>query len=128
MSFNDTLQKALASARELQRTASEALSKANDQLHPMIQESLKHAADLQTTLSKHATETGAVAQQQTQAALGHLSDYMKMGSEALQKSAEQARGVAQQMAEQSRKVVDSATAAANAAMTKGSGKDDPPSA
>lgn len=118
MSFNDTIQKAMAQARELQRTAGEALAKANDQFQPLIQESLKHAADLQSTLSKHASERGAMAQQQTQVALDHLNTYMKMGSDALAQSADQARTVAQQMADQSRKVVDSAAAA----MSKGPDK------
>ena len=111
MNFNDRLEKALASARELQRTVGEALLKANDQLQPLIQESVKHAQDLQDTLSKHASESGAIAQQQTQAAMGHLNEYIKTGSDALRQSAEQARSAAQQMAEQSKKVVDAATAA-----------------
>lgn len=118
MSFNDTIQKALASAREMQRSAAEAVAKANDQMQPLIQESLRHAADLQSTLSKQAGERGAMAQQQAQVALDHLNTYMKMGSDALSQSADQARVVAQQMAEQSRKIVDSATAA----MAKGPDK------
>jgi hypothetical protein len=122
MNFNERLEKALASARELQRTIGEALLKTNDQLHPVIQESVKHAQELQETLSKHASETGAIAQQQTQAAMEHLNDYIKVGSDALRQSADQARTAAQQMAEQSKKVVDSATAA----MTKGPGSGDQP--
>jgi uncharacterized protein YukE len=111
MNFNERLEKMLASARELQRTVGEAMLKANDQLHPLIQESVKHAQDLQATLGKHASETGAVAQQQTQAAMEHLNDYIKVGSDALKQSADQARDAAAKMAEQSKKIVESATAA-----------------
>ena len=109
MNFNDRFEKALAQARELQRTVGEALLKANDQLHPLVQESVKQAQDLQTTLSKHAAETGAIAQKQTQTAMEYLNQYIRTGSEALRQSAEQARGTVQQMAEQSRRVADAAT-------------------
>ena len=111
MNFNDTIEKALASARELQRTVGEAVSKANDQLQPLLQESVKHAQDLQATLRKHAAESGVIAQQQAQVAMGHLNEYIKTGSEAARQTADQARVAAVRMAEQSRRVVDAATAA-----------------
>jgi hypothetical protein len=111
MNFNDTIEKALASARELQRTVGEAVSKAGDQLQPLLQESVKHAQDLHATLSKHAAESGVIAQQQAEVAMGHLNEYIKTGSEAARQTADQARAAAVRMAEQSRRVVDAATAA-----------------
>jgi len=111
MNFNERLEKMLASARELQRTVGEAALKANDQLHPLIQESVKHAQELQATLGKHAAESGAVAQAQSQVAMQHLNEYIKVGSDALKQSVDQARTAAQKMAEQSKQIVDSAAAA-----------------
>jgi hypothetical protein len=111
MNFNERLEKALAQAREMQRTVGEAMLKANDQLQPMIAESVKQAAELQSTLAKHAAESGAIAQQQTKVAMEHVGEYIKVGSDALRQSAAQARESAQQMAEQSRKVMEATTAA-----------------
>jgi phage-related minor tail protein len=122
MDFNERLEKALASARDLQRTVGEALSKANDQFQPLLQESVRHAQDLHSTLSKHAVESGAIAQQQTQVAMGHVNDYIKVGSEALRQSADQARDAAQKMAEQAKKVVDSTTAAMSKPPDGGGGR------
>jgi ElaB/YqjD/DUF883 family membrane-anchored ribosome-binding protein len=53
-----------------------------------------------------------MASEQAKTLLGHVNDFMKMGSEAMRSSAEQTRATAQQMMEQSRKIVDSAGAAA----------------
>jgi methyl-accepting chemotaxis protein len=111
MNFNDTFEKALAAARDLQQSVGDALSKAGDQLHPLLQDSVKQAQELQATLAKHASESGAIAQQQAQEAMGHLNEFIKTGSEAAKQTAEQARESAAKMAEQSRKVVESATAA-----------------
>ena len=116
MSFNEQMEKALASARELQRTVGEAALKANEQLQPLIAESVKHAADLQVTLAKHATESGTIAQQQTQVAMQRVGDFIKTGSDAMRQSADQARTTAQRMAEQSRQVMQATTDA----MTKAS--------
>jgi uncharacterized membrane protein YccC len=112
MNFNETFEKALASARELQRTIGDAVSKASDQMQPLLQQSVKQAQDLHETLSKHAAESGAVAQQQTQVAMGHLNEFIKTGSEAMRQSAEQARDTAMKMAEHSKRVVEAAAAAA----------------
>jgi hypothetical protein len=43
--------------------------------------------------------------------MGHLNEFIKTGSEAAKQTVEQARESAAKMAEQSRKVVESATAA-----------------
>ncbi|MBV9648500.1 MAG: hypothetical protein JO043_13620 [Candidatus Eremiobacteraeota bacterium] len=109
MNWNDHFEKALASARELQRTVGEAALKANEQLQPLIAESVKHAADLQATLAKHATETGTIAQQQTQVAMQRVGEFIKTGSDAMRQSADQARATAQRMTEQSRQVMQATT-------------------
>jgi hypothetical protein len=114
MSWNDTLNKVLAQARELQRAAAEAVTRTAEDLKPHVQQSLQHAQELQTTLSQHATASGQVAAEQSQVMLAHLGEYVKMGQQALHESVEQTRVTAAQMTEQAKKVVD----AANAAMEK----------
>jgi hypothetical protein len=111
MSWNDTMEKALAQARELHRQMSEAAGKAAEDMKPHLQQTLTKAQELQTILSKHATETSATAAQHAQTASGHLGDFIRMGSEAMRQSAEETRATAIKMTEHAKKVVDSAVAA-----------------
>lgn len=111
MNVNETLDRMLAQAREIQRTTAEAATKTAENMQPLLKESVKNAQELQTTLSKHAVESSALASQQTQKALGHLGEFVKFGSEAMRQSAEQARTTAAKMVEQSREVVESMRAA-----------------
>jgi DNA anti-recombination protein RmuC len=112
MSWNDTLSKVLAQARELQRSAAEAVNRTAEDLKPQVQQSLEHAQELQETLARHATESGQVAAEQSQVLLGHLGEYVKIGQQALREGVEQTRAAAVQMTEQAKKVVDAAAAAA----------------
>ena len=111
MSWNETLSKVLAQARELQRSAAEAVNKTAEDLKPQVQQSIEHAQELQATLTRHATESGQVAAEQSQVLLGHLGEYVKLGQNALREGVEQTRVVAVQMTEQAKKVVDAAAAA-----------------
>jgi DNA-directed RNA polymerase subunit F len=72
---------------------------------------MESARDLQKTLSKHAEESSEIAASQTKTAIAHLTDFMKIGGEAMRESAEQSRETALKMVEESRKVVDSMSAA-----------------
>ncbi len=110
MNPNDIVDRMLAQARELQKNVAAAASSAAENAKPMLEESLKNAHDLQATLATHAQETGAVAGEQSQKAMGHLAEFMKMGTEAMQASAEHAREIAGKMMEQGRATVESATA------------------
>ena len=109
MNFSETMDKVLEQAREMQRQINDAVSQAQEQMKPRIEDSIKQAQALQATLQKHATETTEMASHQTQTMLGYLSDYMKMGNEALRESAEKTRETAQRMMEESRKVVETAS-------------------
>jgi len=80
-------------------------------MKPMLEESLKNAKDLQETLGKHAAEAGGVAQKQTESAMGHLQEFMRIGGEAMKSSGEIAQKQAQTLLEQSKKTIESATAA-----------------
>jgi len=112
MSWNDTLSKVLAQARELQRSAAEAVNRTAEDLKTQVQQSLEHAQELQETLTRHATESGQAAAEQSQVLLGHLGEYVKIGQQALREGVEQTRAAAVQMTEQAKKVVDAAAAAA----------------
>jgi DNA anti-recombination protein RmuC len=111
MNFNDLLDRALTQAREMQRQAGEAAAQAAEQMKPHIEQSLENAREVQEKLSRHAAESGEMAAAQTQSALGHVSDFIAMGSEALRESLEQTRVTALKMAEQSKKIVDQVAAA-----------------
>ena len=107
MNSNEMIERALSSARELQRTMGDAASKTADQMKPLIEQSVKNAQDLQAAIADHAQKSGAIAQEHSKVAMGHLQEFIRIGSEAARASAEQARGYATQMAEQSRKAADS---------------------
>ena len=115
MNFNDLLDRALTQAREMQRQAGEAAAQAAEQMKPHIEQSLQNAREVQEKLSRHAKESGDVAAAQTQSALGYVSEFIAMGSDALRESVEQTRETAMKMAEQSKKVVDQVAAAADRA-------------
>jgi len=112
MNFNDAMERALAQARAMQKQVAEAVNKTAEQLKPHVEKSLEDARELQATLSKHAEETGELASKQAQVTLGHVNDYIKIGNEALRESADRTRETAAKLVEQSRKVVEAATAAA----------------
>lgn len=111
MNSNDLVDRALASARELQRAMGEAATKNVEQMKPLIEQSLANATALQATLTKHAQASGALAQEQSKVAMGHLQEFIRIGTEAAKASAAQAREYATQMAEQSRKAAESVAAA-----------------
>lgn len=115
--MNDTLEKLLAQARDLQHSTQDAATKTAEQMQPLLKESLKNAQDLQTTLTKHASETSALASAHTQKAIEHLAAFMKIGLEATgkaaEKTAEQTQAVAAKLAEHSREAAESVQAAIN---------------
>jgi DNA-directed RNA polymerase subunit F len=111
MNFNEAIDGMLAQARSIQKNINEAATKATEQMHPLIEESIHNATELQSTLSKHASELGELSAAQTQAAIGHLTEFSKLGQEAVQKTADQARQTIEQMAEQSKHLVDTMAAA-----------------
>ena len=110
--FSEILDRALAQAREMQKQAGEAASQAAEQIKPHIEQSLQSAREVQDKLSRHAAESGDIAAAQTQTALGHVNDFIRMGSEALRETAEQTRSTAIKMAEQSKRIVDQVAEAA----------------
>lgn len=111
--MNDSLERLLAQARELQKTTQEAVGKAAEQAQPMLKDSLEKAHALQETLTKHAMESTAIASTHTQKAIEHLGEFVKVGMEVTRHSAEQAQANAAKLAEHSREVAESLQNAIN---------------
>lgn len=112
MIINDSLERVLEQARELQQSIIEAFSKATDEIKPQIESSLHTARDLQETLIKHMEAEAELVCKNTTAATSHLEDYLALGAHALQESSEQMRIMAKKMIQQAAKVVDAAAATA----------------
>ncbi len=111
MSFNDVMAKALEQAKALQKQVTEAASEAAEQMKPHIEQSLEKARELQATLARQAGESSEVAAKGAEVARVHLNEYIKMGSEAMRESAELTRQTTLKMVDQSKKIVDAASAA-----------------
>ncbi|MDQ6826200.1 MAG: hypothetical protein M3Z14_03245 [Candidatus Eremiobacteraeota bacterium] len=107
MDNNEIIEKALKNAREMQRSIGDAAAKQRENMTPLIEQSMKSAKELQATLTKHAQESAMISQEQTQRALGHLQNFMRIGTDAMRSSAEQARTHVQQMMDQSKKAAES---------------------
>jgi len=116
--FNDAVEQMLAQGREFQKQMAEAMNRTAEDVKPHLNEAVRQAQELQTTLSKHAVETSSIASTQAQAALGHLNEFVTIGASAARESAEQARVTAAKMADQARRMVEAATAAAAAEAKK----------
>jgi hypothetical protein len=116
--WNDAVEQMLAQGREFQKQMSDAMNRAAEDVKPQLAEAMQQAQQLQATLLKHAAETGSIASTQAQAALGHLSEFVKIGGNSVRESAEQARAAAAEMADQARRMVEAATAAAAAEAKK----------
>ena len=119
MNQNEIADRVLAQARQLQKSVSDAMNQSAEQMKPLLRESLDNAQDLHKTLSEHAAAATAQTQEQTNRALGHLSEFMKIGADAMRANAEQARSMSQTLMDQTRKTVESAMNAAG-----GPGKSD----
>ena len=90
--------------------AASSTANAAEQLKPQLEQSLASARELQKTLAKHAEASSEIAAEQTQHAMGYVSEFLKMGAEAMRESAEQSRETALKMVDESRKVVESMAA------------------
>ena len=112
MAFNDALEKALAQARELQRQITEVATDAAEQMKPHLEQSIVKAREIQETLTRQAGEQSEVAAKGAEVARAHVSEFLKMGSEAMRESAELTRQTTLKMVEQSKKIVEAASAAA----------------
>lgn len=116
--WNAAVEQLLAQGRDFQKQMAEAMNRTAEDVKPQLHEAVRQAQELQATLGKHAVEASGIASAQAQTALGHLNEFVKIGSNAARESAEQARATAAQMADQARRMVEAAAAAAAAESKK----------
>jgi polyhydroxyalkanoate synthesis regulator protein len=112
MNPTDLSERIMEQARELQAKAVQAAAQSAEQMKPYIEQSMKTAGELQKTLAEHAAKTASLNQEYANKALGHLSELLKIGSEALRANADQARTMAQTMVDQARKAYETTSSAA----------------
>ncbi|MGH7714614.1 MAG: hypothetical protein ACREML_01335 [Vulcanimicrobiaceae bacterium] len=111
MNPSDLTERIMAQARDLQNKMSQAATQSAEQMKPLIEQSMNTAGELQKTLAEHASKSAAINQEYANRALGHLSELMKVGSEAMRANADQARAMAKDMVEQARRTYESTSAA-----------------
>lgn len=119
MNQNEIAERVLAQARQLQKTVADAVNQSAEQMKPLLRESMNNAQELQKTLSEHAAQATSQGQDQANRALGHLSEFMKIGADAMRANAEQARAMTQTLVDHTRKTVESAMNAAGGDKGKG---------
>jgi polyhydroxyalkanoate synthesis regulator protein len=80
-------------------------------MRPYLERSMATAGEMQKTLTEHAQKSAALNKEYADRALGHLSELLKIGSEAMRANADQAQQMAQKMAEQARRTYETTSEA-----------------
>jgi ABC-type transporter Mla subunit MlaD len=102
---NDFVNKALESAKSLQQSVTEAVSKGAEQAKPIVADALAKAQDLQKQIVDQAPHVGEAAQQNLQAAQGHLATFISAAGEVLAKGVEGAQAGLTPLAENARQAI-----------------------
>ncbi|MGH7661041.1 MAG: hypothetical protein ACRENA_09045 [Vulcanimicrobiaceae bacterium] len=118
MNPSDLTERLMEQARDLQNKVSQAASQSAEQMRPYIEQSMTTAAALQKTLSEHATKSAELNKDYADRALGHLSELLRIGSEAMRANAEQTRRMAQSMVDEAQRAYDTTSAASQDAKKK----------
>jgi hypothetical protein len=112
---NDFVNKALESAKSLQQSVSEAVTKGTEQAKPLVADAVARAAVLQKSIVENAPQYGEAAQAQFQAAQGHLSTFIATGRDVLAKGVGGAGASLAPLAESARQAVHHAAKAVSEA-------------
>jgi hypothetical protein len=105
---NDFLNKALDSAKSLQQSVADAVTKGAEQAKPIVAEAVAKAQELQKQIVEQAPGVSEAAQAQLQNAQGHLTTFISAGKDVLAKSVEGAAAGLAPLAENARAAVHSA--------------------
>ena len=105
---NDFINKALESAKSLQQSVTEAVSKGAEQAKPIVADAVAKAQDLQKQIVEQAPHVGEAAQANLQSAQGHLTTFIAAAGEVLAKSVEGAQAGLAPLAENARQAVHTA--------------------
>lgn len=109
--YADFVNKALESAKAMQQTVAEAVTKGTENAKPLIADAVNRAQDLQKTLVEQAPQVSAAAQAQLQVAQGHLNTFITTGNDVLSKGAEGAQTILTPLAENARQALHQAAKA-----------------
>jgi methyl-accepting chemotaxis protein len=118
MNPSDLTERLMAQARDLQSKVTQAATQSAEQMRPYIEQSMTTAAQLQKTLQEHATKSAELNKDYADRALGHLSELMRIGSEAMRANADQTRKMAQSMIDEAQRAYDTTNAASRGASKK----------
>jgi hypothetical protein len=102
---NDFVNRALESAKALQQSVAEAVTKGAEQAKPIVADAVAKAQDLQKQIVDQAPLVGEQAQASLQAAQGHLTTFISAAGEVLAKSVEGAQAGLAPLAENARQAV-----------------------
>ena len=112
---NDFVNRALESAKALQQTVAEAISKGTEQAKPLVADAVNRAQDLQKTLVDQAPQVADAAQAQLNLAQGHLATFITTGKDVLGKGVEGAQAGLAPIAENARQAIHQAARVVTAA-------------
>ncbi len=108
---NDLVSQALESAKALQQTVAEAISKGTEQAKPLVAEAVTRAQELQKTLVERAPQVAEAAQVQLNVAQGHLTTFIATGKDVLGKGVEGAQAGLAPIADNARAAIHQAARA-----------------
>jgi ABC-type transporter Mla subunit MlaD len=114
----DFLNRAIEQAKQLQQIAAEALAKGQEQAKPLVGDAVAKAQELQRTIVEQAPHATAAAQEQLNAAMAHAGEFIAAGKTVLEQGTAQAQPHLQNLADQAKKVADSAVSAVQNAVQK----------
>jgi hypothetical protein len=101
----DFMNKALETAKQLQQTVADAVTKGSEQAQPLIADAVTRAQALQKSLVEQAPGFGEAAQKQLDAAHSHLNTFIAAGTEALGKGSEASQAGLAALAENARQAI-----------------------
>jgi hypothetical protein len=102
---NDFVNKALESAKSLQQSVADAVTKGAEQAKPIVAEAVAKAQELQRQVVEQAPLVGGAAQTQLHAAQEHLGTFISTAQDVLAKGVEGAQAGLTPLAENARQAI-----------------------